>query len=233
MQCSHSVFLPVSSSIHTRVHTHVQLRGWINYLLKLRPLIAAPHTWTNMDDGDATKLHLSCNPSCRTSHCGKTGEGAKVESLSQKPQVQTEVRPPYRCWHSWSPGKPAPPYSGWAAWHFSCGSRPTSHRPRSAGESPCWWGWRWQRGRRKWVCWTCFLCCWVWPPPSRILIRPPLCTHTGARDNSIRWALYRGGNFLPVTPKGLFISAGKMIRDRVDRSWLWFNLLWSSSFQFL
>ena len=79
----------------------------------------------------------------------------------------------YQCWHSWSPGKPAPPYSGWAAWHFSCGSRAAWHQTRRSGGSPRWWGWLWRRGLRRWVCWTCFPCCWVWPPLSRTPIHPP------------------------------------------------------------
>lgn len=40
--------VPVSSSVHPGVYTHVQLRSRINDLLKLRPLVTASHTWRNM-----------------------------------------------------------------------------------------------------------------------------------------------------------------------------------------
>lgn len=121
---------------------------------------------------------------CYTLHCSKTGFGV--------------LGAPHRCWHSWSPGKPALPYSGWVSWHFSCGSQSASHQTRIVEESPRWWGWRWQRGRRRWACWTCSPCCWVWPPMSRILIRPPLwaavaCGEVmGTRDRSIKWGSCSG-----------------------------------------
>ena len=108
----------------------------------------------------------------------------------------------HRCWRSWFPGKPALPYSGWAAWHLSCGSRPAWRRTRSWGGSPRWSGWRWRRGRRRWACWTCSPCCWAWLLLSRTRIRPPCGPAVEwTRDNEHHMVETGSGtNFVTLTP---------------------------------
>lgn len=53
-----TVFVPVSSSVHPRVHTHVQFQSGVNHLLKLRPLVP-PHTWKH-------RGHVDTPAPCRT-----------------------------------------------------------------------------------------------------------------------------------------------------------------------
>lgn len=133
------------------------------------------------------------SPETRTTHrcfpyLKRTGTNGESSSQTAGLNSTYLVTSSYRCWHSWFPVKLALPYSGWAAWHFSFGSQLASRHTRSAGGSPRWLGWQWRRGRRRWVCWTCFPCCSAWLPLSLTLIHPPWSTvavwdiDMGARD---------------------------------------------------